>query len=137
MFLAALRVKNTGQEPFSFTCALHTYFAVGDISGAAVHGLQGCEYEDGLQPVGSPPVKEDSEEVVFQGEVDRVYGPTPSLLKITDKDNGRAISIAKTPAFPDAVVWNPWVEKTKSLADMPDADFRKFVCVEVRPCCRT
>ena len=63
-------------------------------------------------------------------EVDRVYGPTPPLLKIADRQLGRQISIDKT-GFPDAVVWNLWVEKTKSLADMPDDDYHKFVCVEV------
>jgi len=125
-----LRVKNAGAKPFTFTCALHTYFAVGDISEAAVQGLQGCEYEDGLQPLGSPPVKEEGDEIVFGSEVDRVYGPTPPLLKIADRKIGRIISIDKT-GFPDAVVWNPWVEKTKSLADMPDDDYHKFVCVEV------
>lgn len=126
----ALKVINTGQKPFSFTCALHTYFSVGSISGASVEGLKGCSYEDGLQPLGSDAITEENESIFFQNEVDRVYGPTPSLLTLSDKKNERAININKI-NFPDAVVWNPWVEKTKGLADMPDDHYQKFVCVEV------
>ena len=126
----ALRVKNTGSKEFAFTCALHTYFTVGHISGASVKGLKGCTYEDGLQPPGSQAVTEEHEAVRFAGEVDRVYGPTNSLLTIDDDTNRRTVTITKD-NFPDAVVWNPWIEKTKSLADIPDEDYQKFVCVEV------
>ncbi len=126
----ALRVKNTGSKQFAFTCALHTYFTVGHISGASVKGLKGCTYEDGLQPPGSPAVTEEDDAVRFEGEVDRVYGTTNSLLTIHDDTNSREVNIHKN-NFPDAVVWNPWIEKTKSLADMPDEDYQKFVCVEV------
>lgn len=126
----ALRVKNTGDKDFTFTCALHTYFTVGDISGASVKGLKGCTYEDGLQPPGAPPVTEADDAVRFNGEVDRVYGPTPAVLTIDDEVGSRTVTINKE-NFPDAVVWNPWIEKTKALADMPDEDYHKFVCVEV------
>jgi hypothetical protein len=37
-----LRVKNTGDEPFDFTCALHTYFRVSDITKIAIKGLKVC-----------------------------------------------------------------------------------------------
>jgi hypothetical protein len=35
-----LRVHNTGNEAFEFTCALHTYFRVSDISAIAIKGLK-------------------------------------------------------------------------------------------------
>ncbi len=37
-----LRVKNTGDQPFEFTCALHTYFRVSDVSKIAIQGLKVC-----------------------------------------------------------------------------------------------
>jgi glucose-6-phosphate 1-epimerase len=124
-----LRVKNTGTAPFSFTCALHTYFAVDDIAKTAVEGLQGCTYEDGLKS--GEVATENDAKIRFAGEVDRVYGPAPATLTIADAGNLRAVTINKSDNFPDAVVWNPWIEKAKSLADMPDGDYQKFVCVEV------
>ena len=41
-----LRVINTGDAPFEFTAALHSYFEVLDISEARVSGLAGLTYLD-------------------------------------------------------------------------------------------
>jgi glucose-6-phosphate 1-epimerase len=41
-------VTNTGPAAFAFTCALHTYFAVAEVGGALVSGLEGCAYLDSL-----------------------------------------------------------------------------------------
>ena len=38
-----LNVKNVGKESFTFTVALHTYFAVSGIESAVVAGLKGCK----------------------------------------------------------------------------------------------
>ena len=44
-------------------------------------------------------------------------------LQIIDKQAGKAISIHKN-NFPDAVVWNPWVEKAKGMADFGDEEYK-------------
>lgn len=121
--------KNAGEEDVQFTCALHSYFPVGDVDETTVQGLKGVEYEDST--AGGKVCMEEGEAVTFKGEVDRVYGPAPQVLKVVDGKLGRAIRIAKDPTFPDAVVWNPWADKCRALADMPDEAFRRFVCVEV------
>ncbi len=41
-----LRIINTGDKPFEFTSALHTYIEVLDINKATVKGLKDLEYLD-------------------------------------------------------------------------------------------
>jgi len=123
-----MKLRNVGDKEFDFTCALHTYFCVDDIKQTTIEGLQGVEYEDALDEAN--PVKTEANEVIkFEGNVDRVYGPAPLVVRIVDGKKGRCIAIAKD--FPDVVVWNPWDEKAKAMGDLPDEDYHKFVCVEV------
>ena len=41
----------------------------------------------------------------------------------------RALAI-QSENLPETVVWNPWVERTAQLRDMPDNGFRHMLCVE-------
>jgi D-hexose-6-phosphate mutarotase len=33
--------------------------------------------------------------------------------------------------FIDLVVWNPWVEKAKAMADFDDEEYKQMICLEV------
>ena len=47
------------------------------------------------------------------------------VMQIVDKAGGKIIDIQKS-NFPDAVVWNPWVEKAKGMADFGDDEYKVF-----------
>ena len=123
----SLTVRNDDAEPLEFTVALHTYFAVGDITRASVAGLRGARYLDSLD--GRVEKTDLDSAVAFEGEVDRIYVNTPEVLTVIDDANDRSIVIAKT-NLPDAVVWNPWARKCANTADLGDADYKSFLCVE-------
>jgi D-hexose-6-phosphate mutarotase len=65
----------------SFTCALHTYFAVPSISEVQVLGLEGTTYTDSLAG-GAEVVQEGA--VLFDKEVDRIYVSAPDVIKVRD-----------------------------------------------------
>lgn len=123
----SLTVRNTDREPFEFTVALHTYFAVGDIAHATVEGLRGASYLDSLD--GRREKVDECEAVAFAKEVDRIYRNTPDVLTVRDDANDRSIVVQKT-NLPDAVVWNPWVDKCAKTGDLGDGDYKSFLCVE-------
>lgn len=123
----SLTVQNTDSEPFEFTVALHTYFAVGDIAHATVEGLRGASYLDSLD--GRREKVDECEAVAFAKEVDRIYRNTPDVLTVRDDANDRSIVVQKT-NLPDAVVWNPWVDKCAKTGDLGDGDYKSFLCVE-------
>ncbi|KAK7116293.1 uncharacterized protein [Littorina saxatilis] len=119
-------VHNTGSSSFDFTCLLHTYFRVADINSTSVLGLKGLKYVDKIRES-----KEFTEErdVVSVGEkTDRVYKDSPKTVVIQTAANP-SIEVS-TLSFPDTVVWNPWEEGAKSMADMDDDGWRHMLCVE-------
>lgn len=120
------KVRNNGDKDLEFTYALHTYFAVPSISEAKVIGLKGVKYLDSLQ--GRIECTEEEKEVVFPSEVDRIYLNTPDTLKIL-ASAARTFTIKKS-GLPDAVVWNPWINKSKAMGDFGDEEYKEMVCVE-------
>ena len=122
----ALRTRNTGDQPFTITQALHSYFCVGDIRQATVQGLDGTEYLDKVSPFDT--VRQVGA-VHFSGETDRVYINTTADCMIEDPVLGRTLRVAKTGST-SCVVWNPWTEKEKRLADMAPGEYTGMLCVE-------
>ncbi|EIE25671.1 galactose mutarotase-like protein [Coccomyxa subellipsoidea C-169] len=122
-----LTATNTGSKAFELTAALHTYFSISSIDKARVDGLSGVDYLDSLQD--KRRLTENGASVRFGGEVDRIYLATPSRLEVVDEGRGRAVVVEKQ-GFPDAVVWNPWVDKAAGMGDFGDDEYKEMVCLE-------
>jgi len=121
-----LITKNTGSESIIIGEALHTYFAVSDVSKISIQGLDGCEY---LDKVDSFKRKQQSGAIKINEEVDRVYLNTTSDCIIEDPDFKRRILISKTSSH-STVVWNPWQENANKMGDLGDDGYLDMVCVE-------
>ncbi len=122
-----LNTKNTGEEPFQITSALHSYLSVGDIERIQLEGVKGSHYIDQLLPPDSEEIYQEKNVVVNQ-EIDRIYSSMSSLL-LRDLDRVRAVFVDKVGSR-STVVWNPWIEKSKTLKDLPNNDYKEFVCIE-------
>jgi D-hexose-6-phosphate mutarotase len=122
----ALATHNAGDRPLRLTEALHTYFAVADVSRIAIRGLEGCTYID---KVAGGERRQQAGAVTIGAETDRIYLGTESTCVIDDPALDRRIVIAKVGSR-STVVWNPWVEKARAFTDLPDEGYRTMVCVE-------
>ncbi len=119
-----LAVLNTGDTPFEFTAALHTYLRTNDVLKAQLEGLQTVKYEDNT--TGQWQMQwGDVTQVV--GEIDRLYHDVANPLVL--RELGRKVSIDKS-GFTDNVVWNPGPDKAAQLSDMPADDWKRMLCVE-------
>lgn len=119
-----LSVLNTGADEFSFTGGLHPYFRLGDLTSAQVEGLQGLPAADRYRP---ELTRQDAPLLQFGDETfERLYDGCPALVL----SNGpRRISLSAT-GFDQWMVWNPGREGAAGLKDLPDEDWRHFVCIE-------
>lgn len=120
-----LEITNTGAQSFDFTGALHSYLRVSEAEALSIKGLYGLEYRDAAN--GNRLERESAPEVVVEGELDRVYHQSKRPLLLDDGQ--RRLGIEQM-GFPDVVVWNPWEHLCRELPDMPNADFRRMICIE-------
>jgi glucose-6-phosphate 1-epimerase len=120
-----LSARNTGNDPFSCTGALHTYLAVADVEQARVCGLDGTDYIDKLD---GDARKTQRGDVVVSGAVDCIYLSAPPL-RLLDRPGRRRIRISATGSG-TTVVWNPWRELAAAMDDVPDDGYRRMLCVE-------
>ncbi|HEX6576168.1 MAG TPA: D-hexose-6-phosphate mutarotase [Gemmatimonadaceae bacterium] len=120
-----LGISNTGNADMPFTAALHTYLAVSDLSHASVIGLYGSRYIDKTR--GRLLVKDEEQALRISGETDRIYPGAPWRLVLTDADT--RVDISEN-GFRDVVVWNPWTEVTRGIADLHPHEYLKFICIE-------
>ncbi|MCD2167818.1 D-hexose-6-phosphate mutarotase [Comamonas koreensis] len=131
-----LDVQNTGQVPWSMTCALHSYLQVDDVAQTRLTGLQGLACWDALadtrfvQPPGDVGFAATTEP-----GFDRVFSTPGAAGKVLQLQQpglpaGRRMEIVHSGTASEIVVWNPGVQLSHSLADMPDDGWRQMLCVE-------
>ncbi|KAJ5734500.1 Aldose 1-/Glucose-6-phosphate 1-epimerase [Penicillium malachiteum] len=126
-----LQVRNEGTENFEFQVLMHTYLSVADISAIRVKNLESKTYVDKTRNATSH--TEASPALAITEETDRIYqslDPTVPIIVSSAADDAPLFSITRE-ALTDVVVWNPWIEKAKSMADFgPDEAYKNMICVE-------
>lgn len=106
---------------------LHSYFTIGDISAVEVTGLKGVKYLDKV--AGGVEETEANDTITVASEVDRVYMDTMGTVEIHDFKMNRTIRVEKEGSA-STVVWNPWIAKSKAMADFGDEEYLGMICVE-------
>jgi glucose-6-phosphate 1-epimerase len=122
----SLTVRSTGDAPFTYEDALHAYFAIRDVREVRVRGLEARPY---LDRAGGGSTARTSEPTPFglAAETDRLYLDAPGPIEVLDDD--RSITVTKEGAR-TTVVWNPWLEKARAMADLGAEAWTGMLCVE-------
>lgn len=120
----ALTTTNLSSQPFQLSQALHSYFPVTDLSRAAIAGLDGQFYLDKLTGhTATWPTQFRVDQ-----EVDRVVLDRGEPVRLNRGDGH--ITRIKRQGSRSMVVWNPWIEKSKTLSSFYPDDFQRMLCLE-------
>ena len=122
----AFEVENTGETTFDYELALHTYLGVSNVREVVVDGLGGATYTDKV--LGERGVVQPPGSLRLVGETDRVYA-SDERITVLDTALKRRLVIDKTNSQ-TSVLWNPWLEKARSMSDMGESSYETMLCVE-------
>ena len=121
-----LSVMNRGATAMRFEEALHTYFRVGEVGLARVHGLDGATYLDNRD---GNRAKTQRGDLPITRQTDNAYVDTAAAVEILDPVLERSLRTEKTNSA-STVVWNPWHEGAAGMGDMEPEAWRTMLCVE-------
>ena len=121
-----LTTRNLDSKPMNISEAIHSYFAVSDIEQVKVTNLENNSYIDKLAD--NALIKQEGE-VKIEQATDRIYTHSSDEQVIVDNGFKQSILVTKSGAN-DTVVWNPWLDIAKGMADFSDFGFRNMLCVE-------
>ena len=122
----SLKITNSGAAPLNYSCALHSYYHVSDITNISILGLNKTPFYKHGQ---SGNFIQNTPKLVFNQMEDRHYYNTEETCLIEDPTFKRTIKVSKS-GSKITTVWNPWIEDCASIADLPDDGYRSFVCIE-------
>jgi glucose-6-phosphate 1-epimerase len=122
-----LEVGNVGDSPLTLEEALHAYYSVSDVRQVEVSGLGNTDYLDRADDAKRK--HQGGGAIRFAGETDQLHLNTRAAVTIADPGWKRRIVIEKR-GSESAVVWNPWIEKARAMADFGDDEWPGMVCVE-------
>lgn len=120
----SLTTQNLGEDAFLISQALHSYFKCDDIAEVQLHGLAGACYQNKL-------TQENlyiPTQFNFNQEIDWVVREPGTPVGITGLGK-HAIKLTRIGSR-SLVLWNPWIDKSKTLSHFRADDYKKMVCVE-------
>ena len=109
--LLTLQVTNTGTNSFAWTGGLHPYFAVEDLLTCRLAGLD---------------TKSDGDLIWTEQPFEQLFAFCPLL---TLRAGTHTLELTAG-GFTEWMVWNPGASGACALHDLPDDDWRRFVCIE-------
>lgn len=121
----SLSTHNTDKHVVTYSQALHTYLPTSDINKTLIYGASGTTYIDALDHWKK---KQQQGSINFCIETDRIYmfrdnttltATTPLHTLLLNQFNSRS-----------AVIWNPWIEKSKRISQFSPTDFNSMFCIE-------
>lgn len=124
--LAVDLTLTAGQGPLELEAALHTYLAVGDAREITIEGLEGAAYLDNTRDLARDVMPEQP--LRLGAATDRIVESTAAVA-VVDPQRGRRI-VSTPRGTTRTVVWNPWDTLVTGMADIPDAAWPEFVCIE-------
>jgi glucose-6-phosphate 1-epimerase len=120
----SLLVKNTGDQAFTFSAALHSYIAVNHIDNVSVQGFDQVPYIDALDDW---QLKAQIDDIQFTGELDRIYHAACGPAVVSDSN--RKVTVASTGSN-STVIWNPWIDKSQRLSQFQNEEYQRMLCIE-------
>lgn len=115
-----LRVDNLSDTPMPLSFAMHSYFAVEDLSVTRIGGIHGAQFLDNTCGLGQG---YQHQPLQFGGEVDKVFPGLGGEQGLTDGRRSRLIAGHNCDT---AIIWNPGSD---ALADVGQ-HYRDFICLE-------
>ncbi|GAC96200.1 possible apospory-associated protein c [Pseudozyma hubeiensis SY62] len=138
-------VDGEGEMPFQ--ALLHNYLLVPDSTKASVQGLNGMYYIDKVR--GAEEFQLDTDNFTFDAQsIDRVHvgkhkgtpaGELPRDVKLVYNASllqdplgrmGKGVEVTRSKELKDTVLWNCAEEGNKSIGDLEEDGWKKYVCVE-------
>jgi len=121
-----LATINTGPQSFRISQALHTYLPTQDIKQSYIHNTHASNYIDALDNWDK---KQQVGKIHFSAETDRLYFFANSNYSLRLETPNQSLLINNKHSQ-SAVIWNPWIEKSKHLSQFSPLDFEKMLCIE-------
>ena len=121
-----LEMANIGSSPLLFEAALHTYFRIGAIDAVRIRGLESVHFLDKTDAFCE---KIQQGALAIARETDSVYLDTRHTVELEDLVLRRRIHVRKENSL-STVVWNPWDEKARAMADLGAGEWKHMVCIE-------
>ena len=115
--------ENKSAQSMPLTQAIHSYYLLDDIANAKIEGLNNSPY---LDKTNAQKTTQLNPLTIVQ-ETDRIYHKQNAILQLQTRQ--RTFHIVQNNDT-GTIVWNPWQEKSKSMADFPDKGYLNMLCIE-------
>ncbi|WP_019613531.1 D-hexose-6-phosphate mutarotase [Psychromonas ossibalaenae] len=117
--------KNTGDKPFSYRGALHTYLNISSPEFCTVSGLN----ETFSNSLKNGQVTTGDGTLLINAPIDSIYNKAPESVLLDDKQFSRKLKMENS-GNDSEVLWTPWISGAAAFTDMPDDGYKTMFCIE-------